>query len=315
MGIKRFVLKACGTVTPLFMCALICSGCIGSVKNNNNQLRQLESEEPVTARPPIWDTEKLKPNHLALAEDLMEKGFHDVALVQLNLAMEQNGKSSKIYNLRGVCHRENENFTKAEADFKKAVSMDEKNASAFNNLGILFSMTQKNDPALACLKQAVALDPARTEFFNNLGVQQMNMEKYAHAEESFNKSLALEPGDENAVNNLAICLGLEKKDDRAMELLLRHHAPDSAFYNMGCIYEMRNEHEKAEKMFNLASERKKIRERVVEKPFAAQVLNPRAPLDPTPPDGLTGELADAIYTQKYEKKMKTSSGGGGKKKK
>ncbi len=315
MGIQRFFFKACRTVIPCFMCALICSGCIGSVKNNNNPLQHLEPEEPVMARPQVWDTENLKPNHLALAGELMDKGFHDVALVQLNLAMEQSGKSAEIYNLRGVCHRENDNLTQAEADFKKAISLDRKNGSAFNNLGILFSMTQKNDPALDCFKHAVALDPARTEFFNNLGVQQMNMKQYSNAEKSFNKSLALEPGDENAVNNLAICLGLEKKDDRAMELLLRHHTPDLAFYNMGCIYEMRSEHGKAKKMFELARERKNIREKVVEKPFAAQVLNPRAPLDPTPPDGMTGELADAIYTKKYEKKMKTTSSRGGKKKK
>jgi len=205
-----------------------------SVFQKNKKTSQNQSV-PAELRQDIWDTKNLKPNHLALAKSLIKEGFYDIALIQLKLAMDD--KDSRIYDLAGVCTRETKNFRESNNYFKKALSIDDKDASVYNNLGMLHAMTKKNNEAQKAFEQAVKFDPGRADFFNNLGYLQLSEKSYAAAEKNFKKSLVLNPDDKTAVNNLAICLGMQKKDDQAMDLLLKHHDTSDAWHNMACIYD------------------------------------------------------------------------------
>lgn len=288
---RAIILGAC-------LCACLFSGCIGSMAPKKTQKYSLKNEEPVKIRNTTWNTENLKPNYLALAEDLMAKGFYGVALVQLDLAMEQDKNNSKIYNLMGVCARETEDLKRAAIFLKKAMDLDQKNASAFNNIAILYSMKKNFDLAEKNFTRALALDPGRAIFFNNAGTLYMKKKEYEKAKKNFNRAMALEPGHINAINNLAITLGYLKEYDRAMKLLLTHQTYKTACYNMGCIYEITGENKKANKMFALAKED--------QTPFNTQVLNPEAPLDTSPPTGITGEAGNAVY-RRYQDKLSNQS--------
>jgi Tfp pilus assembly protein PilF len=289
-------------IAMLLVMTVSVTGCVGSMHNGKTDIKAQDQE----ARG--WDTSKLKPNHVALARDLMAKEFYDVALVQLKTAMEQGTTGPEVYNLAGVCTRETGKFKTSLDYFNRALELDKKHALVHNNLAILYAIMEKNTPARNHFMRAVALDPARAEFFNNLGYFLMNRKEYAGAEKRFNQALALEPLNENVINNLAICLGHQKKDDQALKLLMIHQPLDLAFYNMGCIYQLRNDPAKASAMFELGNRNSGKTKGKSQKAFDLQVMNPAAPIDSTPVEGMSGDVSHMIYSSKYIPAMKTDDG-------
>ncbi|MBI9092839.1 MAG: tetratricopeptide repeat protein [Desulfobacterium sp.] len=281
------------------------TGCMGALEKKN--VMALDEETRNRKTPKIWDTSQLKPNHVALAKELMDKGFYDVALVQLKTALEKDKTSFDAYNLAGVCARETGKLKKGLDYFEYALLLDRDNASAHNNIAILFSIMGQDTSARNHFKRAVALDPARAGFFNNLGYFLMDLKEYGEAETRFNQALVLEPSNENVINNLAICLGHQKKDDRALKLLMEHQPLELAFYNMGCIYKLRNETSRADAMFELSRRNSAKSTAKKQKAFDLQVMNPSAPVDPTPADGMSGDVAHTIYTKKYLSSMKSDA--------
>ncbi|MCD4719825.1 MAG: tetratricopeptide repeat protein [Desulfobacula sp.] len=282
-------------IIPLMVMVMLFPSCIvlkKTAKNSQNQAIPAKSGQD------IWETKDLKPNHLALAESLIKEGFYDVALVQLKITMDS--KNARVYDLAGVCARETENFKESKNYFKKALTINGKNASVHNNLGMLHAMTKKNDEAQKAFEQAVKLDPGRADFLNNLGYLQLSEKLYTKAEKNFKKSLALNPSDKTAVNNLAICLGMQKKDDQTMKLLLEHHGISDAWHNMACIYAMRNEPKKAKKMMDLTGTRKNDQTSA----FDIQTIKPGDPENNNSATGMPGDIADSIYTKKYYPVMK-----------
>lgn len=293
-------------IIQICLCAVILSGCISPMAPKKAPESSQAKQEPMKIRNTMWDTRDLKPNHLALAEDLMTKKFYGVALVQLDQALEQDKNNSQIYNLKGVCARETNDLQNAEKFLKKALALDKKNASAHNNIAILYSMEKKPDLAEKSFNRALALDPARADFFNNAGVLYMGKKEYEKAKNCFSQAMLLEPSHENAINNLALTLGYLKKYDQAMKLLLNSRPYEIACHNMGCIYEMANQDEKAKKMFALANSKNITNGG--QKPFDTQILNPETPLDTSPPTGMPGSAGNEIY-ERYQGKIKHGSGG------
>ena len=285
--------------------ALLASGCVNTLQKK--KVTALDEETRIRNAPQIWDTSKLEPNHIALARDLMDKGFYDVALVQLKTALEKDKTSFDAYNLAGVCARETGKLKKGLDYFEYALLLDQDNASAHNNIAILFSIMGQDTSARNHFKRAVALDPARAGFFNNLGYFLMEREEYGEAEASFNQALALEPSNDNVINNLAICLGHQKKDTEALKLLMAHQSLELAFYNMGCIYKLRNDTTRADAMFELSRRNSVKVGSKKQKVFDLQVMNPSAPVDSTPADGMAGDVAHTIYIKKYLSSMKSDA--------
>ena len=235
----------------------------------------------------------------------MDQEFYDVALVQLKAALKKDPTSVEANNLAGVCTRETGKLDQSLVYFKRALSLDPDNASVNNNMGILYTLTGKDKDALNRFKQAVALDPARADYFNNYGYFLMGREDFSGAEAAFNQALSLAPGDETAVNNLALCLGRQKKDNAALKLLMAHQPLEQAFYNMGCIYKDRNDTARARAMFDLSRKNAPGTAGEGQNIFDRQVMNPAAPSDPAPAQGMAGDVAHTIYTKKYLPGMKS----------
>lgn len=293
------------SIVLLPVMALLASGCVGSLQKKN--VTALDEETRARKTPEIWDTSKLEPNHIALARDLMDKGFYDVALVQLKTAMEKDKTSVDAYNLAGVCTRETGKLKQSLEYFEYALLLDSDNAPVHNNIAILYTLMQQSITARKHFERAVELDPARVSFFNNLGYFLMEREEYGEAEAIFNQGLALDPSNENVINNLAICLGHQKMDTEALKLLMAHQSLELAFYNMGCIYKLRNDTTRADAMFELSRRNSVKVGSKKQKVFDLQVMNPSAPVDSTPADGMTGDVAHTIYTKKYLSSMKSDA--------
>ena len=192
-------------------------------------------------------------DHIALAKQLIEKGYHDIALVQLNTALkEKKNRTAELFYLMGVCHREKEEYEQAIKFFDKAIDLDKDFSFAYNGLGLTYALTKRPDMAKKYLLKAISLDPARADFYNNAGYLEMNQRQYEQAVKYFKKSILLNNNFEQAINNLAICLGMLGKENEALNLLIKNSNPSKAYYNMGVIYRMKGESEKAGKFFQKA---------------------------------------------------------------
>jgi|GEM_PF-1567366 len=251
---------------------------------------------------PSWDTENLTPNHLSLAEELMAKGFYEVARVQLDLVLKEKPGNKNALALRGVCARETGNLYEAETDLKKSIEADKNFAYAHNHLAVLYAMEERFDLAEDSIKKALAIDPARADFFNNAGMIALEKEDWEAAKQNFTKALKIEPNHEKSVNNLALTLGYLKEYERALTLLLEHGSLPMACHNMGYIYDLAGEKKMAEKMYRMAEAKGSGPSPEYERLFGAQVLNPDGPDNPAPPSGMPGDIGAILY-EAYKSKL------------
>ncbi len=237
--------------------------------------------------PQVWQTNDLRPNHLALAEKLVKDGYYDVALVQLEQAALEPG-NARVYDLSGVCARETGDFRAAKAWFEKALTVNDQDASVHGNMGILFGMTNDFGTALVHLEKAAALDPGRADVLNNLGWAAMAQKKYAKAKAAFEKALTLDPGNTTAANNLAICLGMQGDHALALALLLNHQSDTDARHNLDVIRAMALSHHMSQGHFPA---------------FDIQKQNNATPVTGNSAPSLSGKAASNIL-KKYENALK-----------
>jgi len=230
--------------------ALVAVGCAG----NSTFERQHQSAAAQQAEQRAEKSRPNAPNHLALARQLMEKAFYQVALVQLEMARDKGPEQVETYHLMGLCHRGLNQPKQAVAYFFKALEMDDRYAPAYNGMGLTVQMMGDRTLAYRSFRKAIALDPAQADFHNNLGYLLLQDQRHAEAEAVLRDALAIDPKLVVARNNLAICLGLQGKDRQAMEILLATHPPATAFRNMSAIYHRRGDTVKASAMQQKADE-------------------------------------------------------------
>jgi Flp pilus assembly protein TadD len=233
---------------------LLCFGCATVDESFSDEQRRIFADRVAEQHSAASEPNGLKPDHLALARNLVARGYYEVALGQLECAARDNSSRSEVYHLMGVCHRELADYEKARAYFKKAIAGDRQFAPAYNGLGITYDLLGDKEKAWKSFEAALRFNPARAAFYNNLGFSKMSAGELEAAEESFLKGLALEPRHPLLVNNLAICYGLRGRDEEAFSLLKERFSPAEACNNMGAIHLMRGERGKAEEMFEKALE-------------------------------------------------------------
>ncbi len=92
---------------------------------------------------------------------LMEKiGFLSGAIREYTQAIESNGDNAALYNNRGVAYLKTNRFEQAEADFRKAISLDSKLAEPHFNLAIIYAYRGWPKKAAMELKEAKTKNPA-----------------------------------------------------------------------------------------------------------------------------------------------------------
>lgn len=108
-----------------------------------------------------------------------------------------------------------EEFPAAEADYRKAISLNPKSETAKYNLGTAYYGKEKNAEAMLRFKQASATATEKTEkhkAFHNLGNTYMNEKKYTEAVEAYKNALRNNPNDDETRYNLALAKDLLEKN-------------------------------------------------------------------------------------------------------
>ncbi len=99
------------------------------------------------------------------------------------------------------------NFARAEASYRKAISKDPSNLNAKYNMGNLYYAKEKSLNAEQRLKEAAEMEASKEEkhkIFHNLGNSFMQQKNYQEAVNAFKEALRNDPTDEETRYNLAL---------------------------------------------------------------------------------------------------------------
>lgn len=231
----------------LFVGCLLLVGCAGKTP-------PAFSPDDAMARglSPAMTQKRPEPNHLALAKDMISKGYHDIALVQLEKALAMRGEEAEIYHLMGCCHREKKDYHKAKACFGKTLTREPDYAPAHNGLAMTLDLTGNPGAAQAHYRKAIEINPARPDVYNNMGFSHLCAGHLDLAQDCFTRAIALDDTFFLARHNLAICLGVAGREAEAMALLSKLMKPAEALNNMGAIHALAHNTEQAAGFFEQA---------------------------------------------------------------
>ena len=124
-------------------------------------------------------------------------------------------KASQNYLSEAQQSLQEERFSSAEAEYRKAISLNPKSEIAKYNLGTAYYGKEKNAEAMLRFKQAATTATTKAEkhrAFHNLGNTFMNEKKYQEAVDSYKNALRNNPNDDETRYNLALAKDLLDKN-------------------------------------------------------------------------------------------------------
>jgi len=108
-------------------------------------------------------------------------------------------------------------FDKAEVNYRKATNLNQKNPQALYNLGCALMQQQKDSAAIVQFEAAGKLETnklRKAKVYHNIGVVCQNHQMYGEAIEAYKESLRNNPKDMETRYNLALCQKQQKKQNQ-----------------------------------------------------------------------------------------------------
>ena len=113
-----------------------------------------------------------------------------------------------------------QNFVKAEAEYRKSLSVNPENPQALYNLGCALLMQKKDSMAVQQFEKAgrVETSPVRkAKVFHNIGFICQSHKLYGDAINAYKESLRNNPSDNETRYNLALCKRLNKQQQNKQQ--------------------------------------------------------------------------------------------------
>lgn len=133
------------------------------------------------------------------------------------LAVAVSAQADRQYIRSGNKFFRQQNYAKAEVEYRKAVSENSANAQAVYNLGCALMMQNKDSAAVEQFQRAGQLETSKlrkSRSYHNIGVICQTKKMYAEAINAYKESLRNNPSDNETRYNLALCKRLQKNDPR-----------------------------------------------------------------------------------------------------
>ncbi len=133
------------------------------------------------------------------------------------LAVAVSAQADRQYIRSGNKFFRQQNFAKAEVEYRKAVSENSGNAQAIYNLGCALMMQNKDSAAVEQFQRAGQLETSKlrkAKSYHNIGVICQTKKMYAEAINAYKEGLRNNPSDNETRYNLALCKRLQKNDPR-----------------------------------------------------------------------------------------------------
>ena len=135
-----------------------------------------------------------------LGDILRQQDKFDEAIPAYDRAIALTDESARgtwfIYYARAICHERNDDWPKAEADFRKALELNPGQPQVLNYLGYSMVEMQINlDEALDMIEQAVSASPDSGYIVDSLGWVLYRLGRYDEAVEHMERAVELMPVD------------------------------------------------------------------------------------------------------------------------
>ena len=135
-----------------------------------------------------------------------------ILIIQTLVGIAQTDRQHKRYGNRWF---KQDNYVKAEAEYRKAVDKNPSNPQALYNLGCALLMQKKDSAAIQQFEHAgkIETDPKRKAMaYHNIGWICQSLKMYGEAAEAYKESLRNNPSDNETRYNLALCMRQQKKN-------------------------------------------------------------------------------------------------------
>lgn len=128
-----------------------------------------------------------------------------------------NAQSDRQYIRNGNRLYRQQNYARAEIEYRKALGKNPRNTQAMYNLGTVLLMQQKDSAAVVQLQNAGKAETAKMRkamCYHNIGVICQRHQMYGEAIEAYKESLRNNPNDNETRYNLALCMRQQKNQKK-----------------------------------------------------------------------------------------------------
>ena len=125
-------------------------------------------------------------------------------------------QSDRMYVRSGNKYYRQQNFVKAEAEYRKSLSVNPENPQALYNLGCALLMQKKDSVAVVQFQKAANLEKSpvrKAKIYHNIGFACQSHKLYGDAVNAYKESLRNNPSDDETRYNLALCKRLAKQNN------------------------------------------------------------------------------------------------------
>ena len=126
---------------------------------------------------------------------------------------DANAQSDRQFIRNGNRLYRQQNYAKAEIEYRKALSKNPSNPQALYNLGTALLMQQKDSAAVAQLQNAAKCETSKlrkAKVWHNVGVACQKHKLFSDAIKAYEESLRNNPSDNETRYNLALCMRQQK---------------------------------------------------------------------------------------------------------
>ncbi len=155
-------------------------------------------------------------------------------------------------------------YSKAEAEYRKSIAVNPDNPQALYNLGCALMMQQKDSAAVEEYQKAARVEKnslRKAKIFHNIGVICQNRKMFGEAISAYKESLRNNPNDNETRYNLALCKRQQKKNQNNPQ---QNNKDDK---------QNRNNKEKQEKQKTQQNQQNQQKQEQMSKDNAEQLLN------------------------------------------
>ncbi len=155
-------------------------------------------------------------------------------------------------------------YSKAEAEYRKSIAVNPDNPQALYNLGCALMMQQKDSAAVEEYQKAARVEKnslRKAKIFHNIGVICQNRKMFGEAISAYKESLRNNPNDNETRYNLALCKRQQKKNQNNPQ---QNNKDDK---------QNRNNKEKQEKQKTQQKQQNQQKQEQMSKDNAEQLLN------------------------------------------
>ena len=143
------------------------------------------------------------------------KRFLFVMALLLAYAVSGMAQTDRQYIRSGNKYYRQQNFVKAEAEYRKSLSVNPENPQALYNLGCALVMQKKDSVAVQQFEKAAKIETGRmrkAKIYHNIGFVCQSHKLYGDAINAYKESLRNNPADNETRYNLALCQRLNKSE-------------------------------------------------------------------------------------------------------